>query len=169
MRKRFTRDLLWLWTLFSFTLLTFYFICSITIASLNDQRQAKHTQTTDIQCLSLEKNQEIPLIFMEQELTYPLHISVNLLVVSPNKIRQESTPSVPHKCKESTDSVSENENSVKSTSESNFLSSWVCPSTKTSVMMILNLIYYHVTRLFSFLELISFYCTNNFEIIPWGQ
>lgn len=90
---------------------------------MNDQRQAKHTQTTDIQCLSLEKNQETPLIFMDQELTYPLYISVNLLVVSPNKIQREPTPSVPNQVKVSKDTVHENESKVKSRSESNYLSS----------------------------------------------
>lgn len=66
----------------------------------------------------MEKNQEIPLILMEQELTYPLNISVNLLVVSPNKILRESTPSVPNQVKVSTDTVNESESNVKSRSES---------------------------------------------------
>lgn len=98
---------------------------SITIASLNEQRQAKHSQTTDIQCLSLEKNQETTLIFMDQELSYPLSISVNLLVVSPNKIGRENTPSsVPAQVKLPTDNVNESDNEPKSaTSESNLISS----------------------------------------------
>ncbi|XP_037032912.1 protein germ cell-less [Bradysia coprophila] len=99
------------------------FLLRITIASLNDQRQAKHTQTTDIQCLSLEKNQETTLIFMDQELTYPLYISVNLLVVSPNKIKRESTPSVPTEVNLPTDNVNENHSEPKSISESNLFSS----------------------------------------------
>jgi len=101
----------------------FYFLLnfSITIASLNDQRQAKHTQTTDIQCVSLEKNQETPLIFMDQELSYPLYISVNLLVVSPNKIRRELTPSVPKEVKLSSDNADTDESMTKPTgSESGF-------------------------------------------------
>lgn len=61
---------------------------------------------------------------MDQELSYPLYISVNLLVVSPNKIRRESTPGASNQYKLATDNANENERIVKSRSESIFLSSW---------------------------------------------
>lgn len=60
---------------------------------------------------------------MEPELTSPLYISVNLLVVSPNKIRRESTPNVPNQVKLSTDAVRENGYEAKSSNESNYFSS----------------------------------------------
>lgn len=60
------------------------FLIRVTLASLNEQRQVAHTQTTDIKSLCLEKNEETSLMLMDKELTYPLLISVNLLVVSPD-------------------------------------------------------------------------------------
>ncbi|XP_063704449.1 protein germ cell-less [Culicoides brevitarsis] len=59
------------------------FLIKITLISLNDQRQIKHSQTTDIKSLSLDKNEEVHLLHMDTELTYPLLISANILVVTP--------------------------------------------------------------------------------------
>lgn len=60
------------------------FLIRVTIASLNELRQIKHSQTTGIKSLTLEKNEEVHLMVMEKELVYPLLISVNLLVVTPH-------------------------------------------------------------------------------------
>lgn len=68
---------------------------------------------------------------MDQELSYPLYISVNLLVVSPNKIRRESTPGAMHQVKVSTDNANENERKVKLRSESFYSSSWAHRKTAT--------------------------------------
>uniref|UniRef100_A0A336MSM2 CSON004496 protein n=1 Tax=Culicoides sonorensis TaxID=179676 RepID=A0A336MSM2_CULSO len=66
------------------------FLIKITLISLNDQRQVKHSQTTGIKELSLEKNEERPLLQMDPELNYPLLISANILVVTPNQTKIES-------------------------------------------------------------------------------
>lgn len=65
------------------------FLIRATLASLNDQRQVTHSQTTDIKSLCLDKNEEVSLMLMDKELTYPLLVSVNLLVVSPDNITIE--------------------------------------------------------------------------------
>ncbi|KXJ72310.1 protein germ cell-less-like [Aedes albopictus] len=64
----------------------------VSVASLNDLRQIKHQQTTAIQSVSLDKNEEAMLIMFDKELTYPLLISVNMLVVSPPRTSPPSTP-----------------------------------------------------------------------------
>lgn len=56
-----------------------------TITSMNDLRQVRHTQTTGIKQLTLDKNEEAQLMIMDKELVYPLLISMNLLIVTPNK------------------------------------------------------------------------------------
>lgn len=61
---------------------------------------------------------------MDQELSYPLYISVNLLVVSPNKIGRES--SISNQVNASADDVNGNERKVKSTSGESNISSWSC-------------------------------------------
>ncbi|XP_065075702.1 protein germ cell-less [Ochlerotatus camptorhynchus] len=67
------------------------FLIRVSLTSLNDLRQIKHQQTTPIQTISLDKNEEAMLIMFDKELTYPLLISVNMLVVSPP--RTNSNPS----------------------------------------------------------------------------
>lgn len=63
-----------------------YILHSVTICSLNEQRQVRHKQTTDILPLSLDKNQEHPLLYLDNILEYPILISLNILLVSPNTI-----------------------------------------------------------------------------------
>lgn len=58
---------------------------SITILSLNEQRQVRHSQTTGIKTISLDRNEETRLIYLDSELVYPVLISLNLLVTTPNK------------------------------------------------------------------------------------
>lgn len=58
---------------------------SVTILSLNEQRQVKHSQTTGIKTISLDRNEETRLIYLDTELVYPVLISLNLLVTTPNK------------------------------------------------------------------------------------
>lgn len=52
---------------------------------MNEQRQVKHTQTTGIKTISLDRNEEIRLIYLDSELDYPLLVSLNLLVTTPHK------------------------------------------------------------------------------------
>lgn len=61
------------------------FLIRVTVASLNSFRQVKYKQCTGIRALSLEKNQEVQLLTMDKDLEYPLLISVNLLITSPNE------------------------------------------------------------------------------------
>lgn len=64
----------------------FYLIHRVTIFSLNEQRQVRHLQTTDIKSIQLDRNEETRLIFLDSELVYPVLVSLNLLVTTPNKI-----------------------------------------------------------------------------------
>lgn len=66
------------------------FLIRVSLSSLNDLRQIKHQQTTAIQSISLDKNEEAMLIMFDKELTYPLLISVNMLVVSPPRTSTNS-------------------------------------------------------------------------------
>lgn len=66
------------------------FLIRVSLTSLNDLRQIKHQQTTPIQTISLDKNEEAMLIMFDKELTYPLLISVNMLVVSPPRTNANS-------------------------------------------------------------------------------
>lgn len=61
-------------------------LCSVTILSLNEQRQVRHLQTTDIKTIQLDRNEETRLIYLDSELVYPVLVSLNLLVTTPNKI-----------------------------------------------------------------------------------
>lgn len=67
------------------------FLIRVSVASLNDLRQIKHQQTTPIQSISLDKNEEAMLVMFDKELTYPLLISVNMLVVSVSRKNGKST------------------------------------------------------------------------------
>lgn len=53
---------------------------------MNEQRQVRHLQTTDIKSIQLDRNEETRLIFLDSELVYPVLVSLNLLVTTPNKI-----------------------------------------------------------------------------------
>lgn len=61
-------------------------LCSVTILSLNEQRQVRHLQTTDIKTIQLDRNEETRLIYLDSELVFPVLVSLNLLVTTPNKI-----------------------------------------------------------------------------------
>ncbi|XP_055535163.1 protein germ cell-less [Wyeomyia smithii] len=67
------------------------FLIRVSVASLNELRQIKHQQTSPIQSIALDKNEEAMLIMFDKELTYPLLISVNMLVVSPTRKNVNST------------------------------------------------------------------------------
>ncbi|XP_031639130.1 protein germ cell-less isoform X2 [Contarinia nasturtii] len=62
-----------------------HFMLRITLFSLNEQRQVKHSQTTGIKTISLDRNEENRLIYLDSELVYPLLVSLNLLVTTPYK------------------------------------------------------------------------------------
>lgn len=59
---------------------------SVTILSLNEQRQVRHSQTTGIKVIQLDRNEETRLIYLDTELVYPVLVSLNLLVTTPNKL-----------------------------------------------------------------------------------
>ncbi|PNF30590.1 hypothetical protein B7P43_G06130 [Cryptotermes secundus] len=67
-----------------------HILCRVTLVSLNEQRQVKHTQSTGLKSLSLFKNEEVTLLVLDKDLTYPLLLSVNLLFSSPVTSSQES-------------------------------------------------------------------------------
>lgn len=73
----------------------FPFRYSVTIYSLNEQRQVLHSQTTGILSIQLDRNEESRLIYLDTELKYPVLISVNLLVTTPNKLPQPPPTPVP--------------------------------------------------------------------------
>lgn len=85
---------------------------SVMLFSLNEQRQVCHKQTTDIVPLSLDKNQEIPLLYLDNALEYPLLLSLNILLVTPSSI----------------DSSGPQETDTKAASISNIGSKVVCSS-----------------------------------------
>uniref|UniRef100_U5ETV2 BTB domain-containing protein n=1 Tax=Corethrella appendiculata TaxID=1370023 RepID=U5ETV2_9DIPT len=60
------------------------FLIRVQLASLDDLRQIKHKQSTEIQSISLEKNAESILMVFDKKLTYPMLLSVNLMVINPN-------------------------------------------------------------------------------------
>lgn len=59
------------------------FLIRVSLTSLNELRQIKHQQTTQIVSVSLEKNEEAPLVVFDPELTFPMLISVNMMLDSP--------------------------------------------------------------------------------------
>lgn len=67
-----------------------HFLIRVSIVSLNDLRQIKHQQTTPIQSIALDKNEEAMLIIFDKELTYPMLVSVNMLVISPQRNSSDS-------------------------------------------------------------------------------
>lgn len=52
----------------------------------------QHTQTSGIKHLELDRNEEFGLLFIGSEVTYPILVSVNLLVNTPNKLPIPLTP-----------------------------------------------------------------------------
>ncbi|XP_039502131.1 protein germ cell-less isoform X1 [Drosophila santomea] len=69
------------------------FMVRTTVTSINAQRQAVFTQTSEICSLSLEKNEEVPLMVLDPKLVHPLLISINMLVVMPpNQSFKEVVP-----------------------------------------------------------------------------
>ncbi|XP_017148047.1 protein germ cell-less [Drosophila miranda] len=69
------------------------FMIRTTVTSINAQRQPVFTQTSEICSLSLEKNEEVPLMVLDPKLVHPLLISINMLVVMPpNQSFKEVVP-----------------------------------------------------------------------------
>lgn len=63
-----------------------FFFCRVTIISLNEQRQVKHLQSTGVKLKQLDRNEESGLLYIDAEHVYPILVSVNLLVNTPNKL-----------------------------------------------------------------------------------
>ncbi|XP_053658123.1 protein germ cell-less [Anopheles marshallii] len=59
------------------------FLVRVSLASLNELRQIKHQQTSPILSISLEKNEETQLVVFDRELSFPLLVSVNMMLVAP--------------------------------------------------------------------------------------
>ncbi|EDW09654.1 protein germ cell-less [Drosophila mojavensis] len=69
------------------------FMIRTVVTSINAQRQAVFTQTSEITTLSLEKNEEVSLMVLDPKLVHPLLISINMLVVMPpNQSFKEVVP-----------------------------------------------------------------------------
>ncbi|XP_022220279.2 protein germ cell-less [Drosophila obscura] len=80
------------------------FMIRTTVTSINAQRQPVFTQTSEICSLSLEKNEEVPLMVLDPKLVHPLLISINMLVVMPPN--QSFKEVVPHSEEARTTSLS---------------------------------------------------------------
>lgn len=65
-----------------------HFMFRITLASLDEQRQIKHTQSTGMKSLSLFKNEEVVLMVMDSDLHFPVLVSVNILTTCPIAAQQ---------------------------------------------------------------------------------
>lgn len=63
-----------------------HMLVRITLYSINDQRQVTHSQSTDITYMTLDKNEEVPIMYFDSELVFPIMISVNILCTTPFKI-----------------------------------------------------------------------------------
>ncbi|XP_035898267.1 protein germ cell-less [Anopheles stephensi] len=59
------------------------FLVRVSLASLNELRQIKHQQTTPIISITLEKNEDTQLLVFDQELTFPVLVSLNMMLVPP--------------------------------------------------------------------------------------
>ncbi|XP_014219919.1 protein germ cell-less isoform X2 [Copidosoma floridanum] len=59
-----------------------YVMLRICLFSLNEQRQIKYIQNSGLMRLSLQKNEEKQVLCLNQKLSYPLYVSVNLQVVT---------------------------------------------------------------------------------------
>ncbi|XP_067008338.1 protein germ cell-less [Anabrus simplex] len=62
-----------------------HFLMRITLASLNEQRQVRHTQTSGLRSISMFRNEEVTLLALDRELKFPLLLSVNLVTATPIK------------------------------------------------------------------------------------
>lgn len=88
---------------------------SVTILSLNEQRQVRHSQTTGIKVIQLDRNEETRLIYLDSELVYPVLVSLNLLVTTPNKLPLppiEDIASLPSTSGQSPDNSNSNESDI---------------------------------------------------------
>ncbi|GAB6024233.1 hypothetical protein CHUAL_008928 [Chamberlinius hualienensis] len=54
-----------------------------TVASVNDQRQMTFTTTTGLKSVTLAKNEEIRILTLTDEFTFPLLLSANFISISP--------------------------------------------------------------------------------------
>jgi len=54
-----------------------------TVTSVNPRRQPVFTQTSGICSISLQKDEDVPLMVLDPKLVHPLLISVNMLVAMP--------------------------------------------------------------------------------------
>jgi BTB/POZ domain-containing protein 13 len=63
-------------------------LCRVTLMSLNEQRQVKHKQSTGLKSLSLLENEEVTLLLLDKDLTYPLLLSVSLMFNYPVTLSQ---------------------------------------------------------------------------------
>lgn len=97
----------------------FWFQNRVTILSLNEQRQVRHSQTTGIKTIQLDRNEEMRLILLDSELVYPVLISVNLLVTTPNKLPKPIPAPIPSVERPST---SRHDNTVDSNSNESEIS-----------------------------------------------
>lgn len=61
--------------------------------TLNEQRQIVYGQTSGLRNLSLVKGEEVVLLNLDKDLTFPLVISANILYTSPDskEVTQEDT------------------------------------------------------------------------------
>lgn len=63
----------------------FFLSRRVTIFSLNQQRQIEHYQTTGLKTIQLERNEETRLLILDPKITFPILISLNLLVCTPDR------------------------------------------------------------------------------------
>ncbi|CAL4238198.1 unnamed protein product, partial [Meganyctiphanes norvegica] len=66
----------------------------ISVASLDDQKQAVYSKTSGIQSVSLSKNEEIRVMTLDQEVSYPLLLSANFLIATNNTLGYCNTISI---------------------------------------------------------------------------
>lgn len=69
------------------------FLIRVSLTSLNELRQIKHQQTTPIMSITLEKNEDTQLLVFDPELTFPVLVSLNMMLLPP----PEESPSKPSK------------------------------------------------------------------------
>lgn len=91
-------------------------VYSVTILSLNEQRQVRHSQTTGIKFIQLDRNEETRLIYLDSQLVYPVLVSLNLLVTTPHKLplppTEESESTLPSTSGQSPDNSNSNESDI---------------------------------------------------------
>lgn len=67
------------------------FLIRVNLISFNKYRQIKCQQTSGIQSIALDKNEEVKILTMDRELTFPLIICVSLLTVTPTERERATT------------------------------------------------------------------------------